>query len=337
MTPLRTDSAHRRSPLPVRSTLAACASGESILNAGNDATTTTTPPTTTDGAGVGRAADDDLPRPAVAATTARRRRRSTRRRSHERADPTDLGAARRTVEARPAPPDSARARSTPSTAPTGRCTSRSGTRCSRAPSRTPSSPSPTSTTPARTGSSSSCRTRTATSEVIDKYFQSSQDDRPDIVQMPEYMVQQMADTNSVIPIGGVHPGRAASTSRRSCHGRCSPTRPAACSGRCRSTSRDPVLYYNRDDVRGRPASTRTTRRSRSRSCGTYSQQIVDSGAATYGIALDSGVDSGGGWFLEQWFARAGVPYADNGNGRPARRRRCCFDRPEAVELMTFVQ
>ena len=50
-----------------------------------------------------------------------------------------------------------------------------------------------------------------------------------------------------------------------------------------------------------------------------------------GIALDSGVDSGGGWFLEQWFARAGEPYADNGNGRlgagdagavrrPARRR-----------------
>ena len=34
-----------------------------------------------------------------------------------------------------------------------------------------------------------------------------------------------------------------------------------------------------------------------------SQAIVDSGAAGTGIALDSGVDSGGGWFLEQWFAR----------------------------------
>ena len=36
-----------------------------------------------------------------------------------------------------------------------------------------------------------------------------------------------------------------------------------------------------------------------------SQAIVDTGAAATGIALDSGVDSGGGWFLEQWFARAG--------------------------------
>ena len=46
-----------------------------------------------------------------------------------------------------------------------------------------------------------------------------------------------------------------------------------------------------------------------------SQAIVDSGAATYGLAVDSGADSGGSWFLEQWFAKAGEPYADNGNGR----------------------
>ena len=70
---------------------------------------------------------------------------------------------------------------------------------------------------------------------------------------------------------------------------------------------------------------------------TYSQPIVDSGAATYGIALDSGVDSGGGWFLEQWFARAGLPYADNDNGRPARATQVLFDTPEASSMLTFVQ
>ena len=55
-------------------TLAACASGESILNAGNDATTTTAPPTTSAAASGGSGADDDRPRRRCAAV---RRRRST--------------------------------------------------------------------------------------------------------------------------------------------------------------------------------------------------------------------------------------------------------------------
>ena len=43
-------------------------------------------------------------------------------------------------------------------------------------------------------------------QTIDKYVQSSQGSRPDVVIFPEYVVQQMADTDSVIPIAGV-PGR----------------------------------------------------------------------------------------------------------------------------------
>src|SRR6185503_17363568 len=38
-------------------------------------------------------------------------------------------------------------------------------------------------------------------EAIDKYIQSGQNDRPQLVMMPEYMVQQMADSKSVIPVG----------------------------------------------------------------------------------------------------------------------------------------
>jgi sn-glycerol 3-phosphate transport system substrate-binding protein len=68
-----------------------------------------------------------------------------------------------------------------------------------------------------------------------------------------------------------------------------------------------------------------------------SQQIVDSGAATFGWVLDSGADSGGGWFLEQWFGRAGEPFADNGNGRDAPATEVYIDSPVGVELLTFVQ
>ncbi len=35
-------------------------------------------------------------------------------------------------------------------------------------------------------------------ELIDKYFQSSVEDRPHLTQLPEYMLQQMADTNTVV-------------------------------------------------------------------------------------------------------------------------------------------
>ena len=38
-------------------------------------------------------------------------------------------------------------------------------------------------------------------ETFDKYVQSSQDGRPDLVLLPEYVVQQMADGGTVIPIG----------------------------------------------------------------------------------------------------------------------------------------
>jgi sn-glycerol 3-phosphate transport system substrate-binding protein len=68
-----------------------------------------------------------------------------------------------------------------------------------------------------------------------------------------------------------------------------------------------------------------------------SQAIVDADAAAFGWVLDSGADSGGGWFLEQWFARAGEPFADNDNGRTAPATEVLFDRPAGVELMTFVQ
>ena len=172
-------------------------------------------------------------------------------------------------------------------------------------------------------------------ELIDKYFQSSQEDRPHVVQMPEYMLQQMADANTVITTtaciqaggfdiapflpramfayqtGGVQWGMPLNIS-------------------------SPVLYYNKAmfEEAGldpeRPPITLDELRE-------YSQAIVDSGAATYGIALDSGVNSGGAWFLEQWFARAGLPYADNDNGRTARATQVLFNTPEAVEMLTFAQ
>ncbi len=172
-------------------------------------------------------------------------------------------------------------------------------------------------------------------ELIDKYFQSSPEDRPHVVQMPEYMLQQMADANTVISTTACIQAAGYDIS---------PFLPRAMFayqtggvqwGMPLNIS-SPVLYYNKAmfEEAGldpeRPPITLDELRE-------YSQAIVDSGAATYGIALDSGVNSGGAWFLEQWFARAGLPYADNDNGRTARATQVLFDTPEAVEMLTFAQ
>jgi sn-glycerol 3-phosphate transport system substrate-binding protein len=172
-------------------------------------------------------------------------------------------------------------------------------------------------------------------ELIDKYFQSSVEDRPHLTQLPEYMLQQMADTNTVVT----------STACIQADGfDISPFLPRAMFayqtggvqwGMPFNIS-TPVLYYRRDmfeeaglEPDNPPITLDQVREA--------SQQLVDSGAATYGIALDSGVNSGGAWFVEHWLARAGLPYADNDNGRTARATQVLFDTPETADMLTFAQ
>jgi sn-glycerol 3-phosphate transport system substrate-binding protein len=172
-------------------------------------------------------------------------------------------------------------------------------------------------------------------EVLDKFGQSRQGGRPELVVFPEYTVQQIADSDSVIPVGACIESSGFDTS---------PLLPRALLayqtegvqwGMPFNVS-NPVLYYNRKmfeaaglDPDESPVSLEQLRET--------SQALVDSGAAGTGIALDSGVDSGGGWFLEQWFARAGELYADNGNGRLAPATRVLYAGPFGVEVMTYVQ
>ena len=172
-------------------------------------------------------------------------------------------------------------------------------------------------------------------QTIDKYLQSSQDSRPDLVMFPEYMVQQIADSGTAIPIGACIEASGFDVS---------PYLPRAM--RAYSTegvqwampfnASVPVLYFNEVafqnaglDITDPPVTIDELRQS--------SQAIVDAGSAGTGIALDSGVDSGGGWFLEQWFARAGEPYADNGNGRLAPATQVLYAGAFGIDIMTQVQ
>jgi sn-glycerol 3-phosphate transport system substrate-binding protein len=320
-------------------TLAACASGQSILRAGNDATTTTKPPVSTaPGATVGPPTTICLVEPCPTAPTATSAGLPTTIQlatpATEAGGPTGLAAAPGVTVSLAGNPDFA-------ACPIDALDSAS---------------EPVHITFWHTMQSAQGDALTALTdlynarqdrvvvelqnqngyeELIDKYFQSSAEDRPHLVQMPDYMLQQMADTNTVVTTtaciqqsgydispflpramfayqtGGVQWGMPFNIST-------------------------PVLYYNKAvfeeaglDPEKPPVTLDELR--------DYSQQIVDSGAATYGISVDSGVNSGGAWVLEQWFARAGLPYADNDNGRTARATQVLFNRPEAVEMLTFAQ
>jgi sn-glycerol 3-phosphate transport system substrate-binding protein len=172
-------------------------------------------------------------------------------------------------------------------------------------------------------------------QTIDKYLQASQGSRPDLVQMPEYMVQTMVDSRSTVPVEACIKSSGYDTSAFL------PTGLGAYATQGVQWSipfniSNPVLFYNKKvfvaaglDPDKPPVSLDDMR--------AYSDAIVKSGAATYGLALDSGFDSGGGWYIEQWFAKAGEFYADNQNGRAARATKVLYDNATGVSLLTLMQ
>ena len=172
-------------------------------------------------------------------------------------------------------------------------------------------------------------------ETADNYYLASQDDRPDLVQLPEYQVQAMVDTDSTVPVGKCLEASGFDTSTFL------PTALAAYETQGVQWSMpfnlsNPVLFYNKKvfaeaglDPEKPPTSLDELRQ--------YSQQIVDSGAASFGISLDTGFDSGGGWYVEQWFCKAQEFYVDGDNGRTSRATKVLYNNDTGVELLTFLQ
>ncbi|HSM67407.1 MAG TPA: ABC transporter substrate-binding protein, partial [Ilumatobacteraceae bacterium] len=177
--------------------------------------------------------------------------------------------------------------------------------------------------------------QTGYNETIDQFIQSSQSTRPVLVQFPEYTLQSFAQSDTLVPIDACIESSGYDTSAFIPRALEAYTWQGIQWSMPFNVS-NPVLYYIKPkyeaaglDPEQSPISLEELR--------VASQQIVDSGAATYGWVLDSGADSGGGWFLEQWFGRAGVPFADNGNGRDAPATEVFIDSETGVELLTFVQ
>jgi sn-glycerol 3-phosphate transport system substrate-binding protein len=152
---------------------------------------------------------------------------------------------------------------------------------------------------------------------------------------PEYYVQQAADSGSMIPVDACVRASGFDTSPFQSSALATYEVGGVQWGMPFNLS-NVVLYYNRSvfDAAGldpdRPPLSLDELRE-------YSQAIVDSDAASYGIAVDSGYSAFGGWVFEQWLANAGEYYADNENGHLAPATSVEYDGSTGVELLTFLQ
>ncbi|MGA7756898.1 MAG: ABC transporter substrate-binding protein [Ilumatobacteraceae bacterium] len=177
--------------------------------------------------------------------------------------------------------------------------------------------------------------QTGYESLLDKYINAGQGSRPTLAQFPEYTLRSIADSGTTVPAEACLESSSFDTSTFVPRTLTAYEYEGIQRGMPFNVS-NPVLYYNRKmfeaaglDPDDPPVSLEELRAA--------SEQIVASGAAPVALVLDSGPDSGGGWFLEQWFGRAGEPFADNGNGRIAPATEVLFDNELGVELTTFLQ
>lgn len=67
------------------------------------------------------------------------------------------------------------------------------------------------------------------------------------------------------------------------------------------------------------------------------ETLVSSGVAPSGFAIETGAQSGGSWYVEQWLARVGVESISDGNGRSAGASTANWNAPEAVDGLSFLR
>ncbi len=174
-----------------------------------------------------------------------------------------------------------------------------------------------------------------TDDILAKYRTASVADRPDLAQMSDSSLQLLADSKTIVPVQSCVNEEHYDLSDYVDRAISYYTIQGALQGMPFNLSM-PVLYYNKADFQkagldpSKPPTTIDELRD-------AAQKIVSSGAAKYGIALDTGGSSGGAWYLEQFRAKTNMLYADNQNGRQARATKVLFNDDTGVQQVTAIQ
>ena len=153
---------------------------------------------------------------------------------------------------------------------------------------------------------------------------------PDLVQIEDTALQQMIDSGSVLPASACVEADGYDTSDHIERVLAYYTVQDVLWPMPFNVS-NPILYYNKSvfraaglDPESPPGTLEELRAA--------SQAIVDSGAATYGLAFKTDA-----WFFEHWTAMSGRPFVNNGNGRKARATEVLFDDEEGVAQWEWLQ
>ncbi|MBM3659865.1 MAG: ABC transporter substrate-binding protein [Actinobacteria bacterium] len=152
---------------------------------------------------------------------------------------------------------------------------------------------------------------------------------PDIVQLEDTSLQGVIDSQSVVPIGACIKADKYPTDAFIPRVLDYYTVQNTLYGMPFNVS-NPVFYYNKQAFQKagldpeKPPKTLDEVRA-------AAQKIVTSGAAKtgYSIKLDP-------WYLEQWLAKAGKPYVNNGNGRAKRATGVEFDTKVGQEIFAWL-
>lgn len=173
--------------------------------------------------------------------------------------------------------------------------------------------------------------QTTYNDTLTKYVAGlSTGDLPDLVQIEDTALQQMIDTQSVLPAQACVKADKYDTSDHvqrvldyyTVEGTLWPM-PFNVS--------NPIFFYNKKAFTkagldpDKPPTTLeeiTAAAEKLKSTGAVSK-------AGFGLKTDP-------WYLEQWLAKAGRPYVNNGNGRKARATAVQFDTKEGLEIFTWM-
>jgi sn-glycerol 3-phosphate transport system substrate-binding protein len=171
--------------------------------------------------------------------------------------------------------------------------------------------------------------------TIDKFAKASKGDRPDIVQLADYSFQLVSDSKTVVPVQSCMNAEKYDTADYMTRALSFFTSAGTQQGMPFNVS-TPVLFYDRKAFNAAgldPSKPPVT----IDELATTSAKIKSSGAAAFGIALETGFDSGGGWVFEQYRSKSNALFADNENGRQARSTKVVWNDAAQVKVLTQLQ
>ena len=146
------------------------------------------------------------------------------------------------------------------------------------------------------------------------------------------MVQQMADSRTVIPVGACIEASGYDTSAF-LPGALDAYETEGVQWSMPFNVSTPVLFFNKVMFEDRRPRSRRPAASRSRSCERPRRRSSTPAPRPTASPSTRASTQAAAWFLEQWFAKAGQPYADNGNGRLAPATRVLFNGPDGCRAV----